>query len=370
MNRCWIAIASLIAYLLGPLKSSAAIVPVLAPLTTFGGGDGYVAPGERTYLTTDSAQRGLAYNPATGHLLLVTRTPALGIRILDGASGADLGTMNTSGITASGAIFALNMIAADAAGFIYACNLADTSTAAFRIYEWQNESSPPLGAYANTPLAGARLGDSFDVIGTAPNARIVAGYGASPVVAGNNGYAVFTTTGGPPYSASHIAFAGTPPDAGDFRLGVTFLNDENTVAGSQGHNVFRLTSYAGSTGSLLASPSSTTSGERPMDYAVVGGTPLLATLDTDTSVVRVYDATNAAAPQLLDSLTNIGGPGNANANHVGQVRWGAAVGNTAALYVLNTNNGIQAFNVTIPEPGPISLSGLAALALLRVRRRA
>ena len=45
------------------------------PLSSFGGGDGWLAPGEDGYgyLTTGNTERGLAYNPVTGNLLQIGR---------------------------------------------------------------------------------------------------------------------------------------------------------------------------------------------------------------------------------------------------------------------------------------------------------
>ena len=47
----------------------------LTALTSFGGGDGWLSPGEGgyAYLGTASLERSLAYNPVTGNLLLVSR---------------------------------------------------------------------------------------------------------------------------------------------------------------------------------------------------------------------------------------------------------------------------------------------------------
>src|SRR5690606_32075195 len=90
----------------------------LAPLTTFGGGDGWRAPcevlpgdtpgtdtsGYYKYLndqdsplpfSAGNVERGLAYNPTTGNLILGSRSSAgTGIRILDGQTGVDLGGLN------------------------------------------------------------------------------------------------------------------------------------------------------------------------------------------------------------------------------------------------------------------------------------
>ncbi len=50
----------------------------LEPLTTFGpNGDGTIRPGDLPFLTGDGNryQRGMAYNPTTGHLIIVNRNP-------------------------------------------------------------------------------------------------------------------------------------------------------------------------------------------------------------------------------------------------------------------------------------------------------
>src|SRR5689334_11206639 len=88
-------------------------------LTSFGGGDGWIGPGERSYLTTGDNQRGLAYNPVTGHLLVVNRSGGLSINIINSSTGADAGTVNSSSIVGSPAeILHLAMIAAGDDGAI------------------------------------------------------------------------------------------------------------------------------------------------------------------------------------------------------------------------------------------------------------
>ena len=70
------------------------------------------------------------------------------------------------------------------------------------------------------------------------------------------------------------------------------------------------------------------------------------------------------APVLVASGDNTDPmtPANANGNGVGAVKWGAINGITATLYATNTNNGIQAFTVTVPDTatwdgnGPMSLT--------------
>src|SRR6266567_4376942 len=82
---------------------------ILAPLSSFGGGDGWLAPGEGgyTFLGTANNERGIAFG--NGHVYLVSRNGGNFIRILDPLTGADLGSLNNTGI--SGGTFAVNNIA-------------------------------------------------------------------------------------------------------------------------------------------------------------------------------------------------------------------------------------------------------------------
>lgn len=346
----------------------------LAPLGTFGGGDGWLAPGDRTYLTTDNTQRGLAYNPVTGNLLLVSRNDGLSIRILNGASGVDAGTLSTTGISSGGTIFPLNMIAVADDGVIYSTSLSDTGLQQLRVYSWASETSDPSGAYSGQPNVGfaPRLGDTLDVRGSGPDTLLLLGVGSglagSPA---NNGYMFFTTAGGAPYSVLPRPFDSTPPEENDHRLGITF-GPGDTVIGTRGglNNVSApqpatYSSFDDASANYINSIYLTSTGERPMDFAEIDGVPVLATVDTVTSIVRVYDLTVPDAPELIGELTNIAAVSNPNANGVGQVRFGAISEHSATLYALNTNNGIQAFTVTVPEPSAMALLAISALCLRR-----
>jgi len=75
----------------------------LQPVTNFGPhADGTIRPGDRPYLTSDGNgyQRGMTYNPLTGHLLVVNRFPAGGesINILSATNGADVGHLDMSAL--------------------------------------------------------------------------------------------------------------------------------------------------------------------------------------------------------------------------------------------------------------------------------
>jgi hypothetical protein len=122
-----------------------------------------------------------------------------------------------------------------------------------------------------------------------------------------------------------VAFTGTPPNAGDFRLGITF-SDSSHVLGSQGSSLYRYSSFSGTSGTLLASPAipdpAGATADRLLAYAVVGGLPLLAVQSIGDSHVSIYNATDLANPVWLASGNNTSGTLTANANGTGQLVWG------------------------------------------------
>lgn len=347
-------------------------------LSSFGGGDGWLSNGEHPGLANDNNARGMAYNRKSGNLLFASRTGAPNIHIIDPLTGASKGTLNMTGVT--GGTFAINMISVDDDGRIYGGNLTTNSTSSpYKIYRWDDESSAPVVVYQGSPLAGARLGDTLDAIGGGSNVRLVSGYNSSPSVAGNNSYAVFTQNGSGNLDAAHIAFTGTPPNAGDHRVGITFT-DADHVYGTPGAAVARYSSYdlATGTGTLVGTSPLTAGGERPVDYVTIGGLKMLITIDSGSSaapndgvcVVRVYDATNPTSLSILGSARNmLTSQLVTNTNATGAVTVSEIVGNKARVYALGTNNGIQAFELeVVPEPATFAVLGLGLAALARRRK--
>lgn len=346
------------------------------PLTGFGGTDGWLAPGEGNYgfLTTTNTERGLAFG--NGHLYLVTRSGAgTGVRILDPSTGADQGSLNFGSGIISGGTFAVNMAGVAGDGAIYVGNLANpvSATAPFNVYRWANEAALPTLAYSSTSITAGRMGDSLAVFGKGTSTLIAAGESDNSGSGPRNGYAILGTADGSTFTGSLVTFSGTPPEAGDFRLGITFEN-ASTVIGTQGggtSTTIRETSFSGTTGTLLGSPALTLSGaQRLMAFAEVGGVPLLATESTSDATVRIWDMTVPNAPVLLGSHNNTSGTLTANSHGTGELAWGDISGDTAKLWALSSNQGIQAFAIKVPEPGVIALLGLGlVLALLRRGRR-
>lgn len=365
---------------------SSASAATLTALSSFGGGDGWRAPNEivtgdsagtatgsnYNYLSTGSLERGLAYNPTTGNLILVSRSAAgNGIRILSGTTGADLGALNQGTGIISGGTFATNAVAVASDGAIYVGNLTTGlgAPSPFKVYKWANEAGTPTNVVTDsTSITSGRLGDNLTVNGSGSATRLAAGYGNVAAATGDNSYAIVDPTAG---TSSAVVFPGANPGKGDFRLGITFV-DSSHVIGTQGSSIYRYTSFSGTSGTLIASPTIPdpvgATADRLVAYAVVGGVPLLAVQSVGDSHVSIYNVSDPTAPTFLVSGNLTTGALTSNANASGNLAWGAVTGATATLYTMSTNQGIQAFTFSLPEPASMAALGGLTSVLLRRRR--
>ncbi|HVV00459.1 MAG TPA: hypothetical protein VHH88_03795, partial [Verrucomicrobiae bacterium] len=163
---------------------ASAQIPTLVPLAGFGtNGDGTIRANDVDWLNdAGQIQRGMAWNPVTGHILLVCRTNAFSptyyrVMILDGATGAvitnedgspkqlDLSSLVQGGGNGS---FLINMIGVADDGAIYAANLSNSQTPAQSVlYRWENEDAPMSFVWLGDPASGIggtinrRWGDTF-----------------------------------------------------------------------------------------------------------------------------------------------------------------------------------------------------------------
>jgi hypothetical protein len=114
-------------------------------LASFGGGDGWLAPGEGNYafLGTGTTERGLAYG--NGELYLVSRQGGVNVRRLNALTGSDMGGLNVAGI--AGGTFAANMVGVASDGAIYVGNLSTSAGTSFKLYRWANDNAAPTVAY-------------------------------------------------------------------------------------------------------------------------------------------------------------------------------------------------------------------------------
>lgn len=356
----------------------------LNAMTSFSG-DGWLSPGEYTNFGTDNT-RGMALNKTTGNVLIAQNGL---IRKIDGTSGADAGTLNMTGV--AGGIRSINRIAITDDGQIFATNLttsiSPTATSnTFNVYRWSNESAAPELVYTGAAglINGARLGDSLDAWGTGSNVQLIAGYGSfattSTLSSVTNAIARLTQSGPSTMTAQTLAYSGAV--SGNWRLGLTFV-DGSSFLGTQGGGTTG-TRYGEFTGSAASAITLTVPTERAMDVKDVGSFRLLATIDTNSgtasggsaSTVRIYSLSGTTATLLTTANLTTPNPGGfANTNGTGDIKFGDFVGVTSGgfegkLYALNTNNGIQAFNVNVvPEPATMTALGLGVAAMLRKRRK-
>jgi len=397
----------------------------LTALTTFGS-NGWLAPGSNVYLDSVSGlQRGLAYNPVTKNVVLVSRTNTSvvgntnNIVILNGTTGVVSGTLNPSGIT--GGTFPINMAGVDADGSVYVGNLA-LGGGPFKVYKWNSESTtsaPTVAFQWNVPSnstttsgTGAyRFGDAFDVYGSGASTRFAAAGTSTGTTGGlgtsfrNNANFLVGSTDLSNKFALYKGIVGTGTTTNNYRVSLSFV-DQDTVMGTEGDWV-RVTDYVtdnfatvtgtqqGPTNSTLISSIRSgsaalggTTEYRVLDYLSMGGKQYLAILRTGNAgtgaganAVNVYDistqitqttGTNPTLVATLDLTTTEFTNGNAS----GQVAWGDisiqdGFWFSAPLYVLNTNNGIQAMIFTVPEPSTWAMlaTGVVASAGVFMRRR-
>ena len=107
-----------------------------------------------------------------------------------------------------------------------------------------------------------------------------------------------------------------------------------------------------------------------LSVATVAGVPLLAVQSIGDAHVSLYDMTDPTAPIYLASGNNTTGALAANGNGTGQLAWNVTGPTTATLYAMSTNQGIQAFTVTVPEPTAVAgmIVAAGAVSLRRHRR--
>ena len=293
---------------------------------------------------------------------VVDRQGGTNVVVADGTTGAQTGTLDTTGI--SGGVFLLNAVAVADDGAIYAANLrTNTDQASFKIYRWADVSAMPTVVYDGVPGPGLRLGDTLAATGSGAGTVLLAGAndgngaGASP---GDNSFAYFTTADGSTFSATVPTLTGT--DTGDFRLGIDFYEEDDQVLGrSSGDQDLRLAEVDGATATLLATAQLNAAGETFFDYDPE--TNLLVTGAFTNSDVRLYELGDLANPDFQDLANLVGAGSVSNPNGSGDAFVGRAADGSLRAYVLNTNNGIQAFTV-IPEPASLGLVAAAGLGLI------
>ncbi len=217
----------------------------------------------KKWVTSAGTERGIAFNPKTGHVLIVSRNGTLGgtdptgpngcgIGVFDGNDGHYISQLNqqlpdTTYITnvANAGTFRVNMIDVAEDGVIYVCNLGSTASG-FKVYRWQDESASPTFAINDVLLGGStRYGDDFCVRGSGAGTQIIA--------SGNSAVStipIYTTTDGINFTGVALNVTGLP--TAQVRLGLAF-GCGNTIYGLTTGSPLRYASFNGppSTVSIL-----------------------------------------------------------------------------------------------------------------------
>lgn len=304
-----------------------------------------VAPGAASHPfmdATTSLTRGLAYNPATDHVLVASRTTTEAVHILSGSTGELLGTLPWDSTVITNGTFKINMIGITTDGVIYVGNLttdANDPTKPFKLYRWADEAAQPVLVYAGDPsnfdgtANNRRFGDSLALRGAGVDTQILFG-------SADKNVALLTTTDGTNFTATKIVTDGTAAEA---QKGIAWGAGDAFWAKSASGNLrlFTLNKAAG-TASVTTSIAGLTG--CPLDVDLSRG--LVAIVEAGTTAtaghkLRMYDISEPAAPVQQDVTRWFpANPTNANGNAVGSVAL-----RDGKLFALESNNGILAYSV-------------------------
>jgi hypothetical protein len=298
-------------------------------------------PADFTWLGTGNLARGLAYNEASNHVLIASRSSGDQVHVLDGETGSELHTLDPGIGVIAGGTFNINMLGVADDGAVYVCNLTlDPAAQPFAIYRYADDAptTTPTVAYSGDPVPGAleRWGDAMVVRGAGTDTQILV-----PSRAGTN-VSILTTTDGVNFTANPLA---TDAGAGDLALGVafgpgdTFWGKANDGASN---GLYRMSfNLAAGTATTLKRYTNFAAGIANLGANKAGN--LFAGIGIATpNDLRLFDITelgNDPLPLDWDFFT----PNNA----------GFAVGNAAfgnnRLYALNANNGVLAMTLNWPQ---------------------
>ena len=322
----------------GRATSEVAVLTVIVPVTS----DRFVehwklAPGSRSYITSATNQRGLAYNPSNGHLLVVNKvTPS--VHVMDAETGNDLYSLSTDGVSGGyDSSFYLVMIGVADDGAIYACNMtAAAGTTPFKIYRWANDNpdTTPTVAYSGNPLPSStqRWGDTLDVRGAGVNTEIIAASRTGAYVA------IFKTGNGTTFTSTAVNVSGAT--GGDFGLGVTFGNG-NSFWGKATGRALSLSSYDLSTGTGTVLRTHSLAGNIG-PIGVSSNSACLAGVSIETpDNLQLYDV-DASTVSLV--ATNPFATDNDNPHGTGAVDF-----SPGRVFALSTANGLLAMRYS-PKP--------------------
>ena len=331
-----------------------------------------LAPGARSYLTVASPpnERGLAYDALNHRVLIVSRTSPT-VYVLDADTGADLWTLNTTGVTGGyTANYYLLMIGVADDGAVYAGNLTIAgTTTAFKLYRWANDNSStvPTVAYSGDPGAGnsQRWGDTIDVRGAGANTQVIIG-------ARNANLAAFlTTANGTNFTSQLITVADSP--AGAFGLGIAF-GAGNTFWGKATSQNLRQVSFdpVAGTGATVRNYADPAFPGTIGPIGVSTNLNLLGGINVGTTGnnFRLYDLTTTNGTPVLITSTNFPTDNDNTYAGTGAVDFGGdrvyALGSdngVLAMQIISAGNGTPPSITTQPQPQTVNQGSSATFTV-------
>ncbi|HAI82046.1 MAG TPA: hypothetical protein DCL43_00120 [Chitinophagaceae bacterium] len=315
-----------------------------------------VANNDFTWLNTGTGNNNatsLAYNPATDKLLVSIRNDR--VFIINPATGAEEGTLNTTGVGTEG--FKYNKIRVTSDGVIYAISLA-TGAGNCKIYRWANQNATPTlcAEFAVTE----RCGDAFGLSGTGNNTVIYAS-GAGTTSNAFNIYILNTVNGTNFFLESKVTMTSAPTANQQWANRVvepsgTGVNGDIWIKGG-GFNARRISVGPNNSGTRTGTVVETIEdgvgngqaslGYGGMKYMEMDGRKYLTFAGGNNananSRMKCLDITTAGTPTNY-GLDSISDPTIylTNGNATGDVAYKNNGDNTFTVFSLFTNNGFMA----------------------------
>jgi hypothetical protein len=327
-------------------------------------------PGDRYYITVTnntSGERGLAYDAATGDLLVACQIPSNNLVVLDGATGVEKRFMNLSGIPAGAA--GLNVVGAADDGVVYGANVtanAGSPSTPYILWRWAGDDSSSLPSQVlsgdpgfSTAATGLRWGDNIAVRGAAETTQILIAPGS-----GTN-MCIFTTPDGSSFVPNILSISDVPSGFGQF--GVSFGPGTNTLWAKTLNQQLYLIQFdlTSLTGAVVQTWSSTNGVPNSFRFIStdssqkwIAGVMAIASGQPDN--VRLYSIADlTAGPVLADQ--EIYTTANANTFLNGAGTGFTAIGNNY-VFALDSQNGIKAFliNTNFSSLTPFSVTSINA----------
>ena len=135
---------------------------------------------------TGNTERGMAYNTTNDHMYVVERNGDNSIRVIDGADGSDLATIDRDASIITGGTFPMSDVEVSSDGSFLVCNLTlDTNGSAFKVYKYDDETATPsvyIDFTTTAPDGPLRLGDDFTVLGDISTDAVIMAAGSGKVV--------------------------------------------------------------------------------------------------------------------------------------------------------------------------------------------